>query len=787
MRDAWVWLRQRAGSVIGALLVAVVACTWLVVDAGRVPVERVQAGQVARRTLRAPWTFAWNDTLGATEARREAAAEEPPVFLWDEARLVEMEDRLTRAALAARSSSDPGEVFAKEAGVTLDRSALDALAAAGFSDPVIGASLGWLREAFADRLVPGEGAISPRGTIVVVPLAGDRQPFTLDAEDRIASVDDVQQRVRLLAVQERARGAWVEGAEALARAMVVPNLFYDAERTEAARAAASAAVSCEPRVVHRGETLYREGDRITPSQASEVAALMDSARGRRPGVAWVLAAGLVGWMLLGLHLASRHHLRDLHDPRAAWSTAGLLVLSVAVGEGMIALSEAAAPLVRADLPPEVLWTLIPIAGGGMVVRTLMTATRAMVFVIAGAALVALMTGFDALIVTYHLLTGLVAVGAVEWLRRRIEVLRAGLITGVFGAVLVVGLLVVRAWVGSGQASPPADVLLIAGGVALFGGLASSVFVLVFVPVFELAGFVTDWRLLELASLTHPLMRQLMLRAPGTYHHSVMVGTLGEAACEAIGANGTEVKVAAYFHDIGKVLKPGWFIENQHGHNPHAQATPAASAAVLIGHVVEGARMAREHRLPKPIIDNILMHHGTGLIAYFHARAVAESHGRPVSESDFRYPGPKPNTREAGVLMLADKVEAATRTLRDPSPAAFRAMAHHIINSVLADDQLADCPLTWKEIARVTDAFVKVLVGFHHQRTEYPDTAAISRGQYDDGIQPVEPLGTVIQLPPSALRSSGRLWTDEAVLDEATDHDAPDYEAVHHLPRGGAGG
>ena len=787
MRDVWVWLQRRASSVTGALLVAVIACAWLVVDAGRVPVERVQAGQIARRTLRAPWTFSWNDTLGASEARRDAAAEEPPVFLWDEARLVEMEDRLTRAALAARSAANPGEVFAREAGISLDRSALDALVAASFSDVVLGAALGWVREALGDRLIPGDESQPPHGAIVVVPLAGDRQPFTLDAEGRIASVDEVRQRVRLLAVQERTRGPWIEGAEALARAMVVPNLFFDAERTEAARAAASAAVSYEPRVVQRGETLYREGDRITPSQASEVGALMESARGRRPGLAWVIAAGLVGWMLTGLHLASRHHLRDLADPRAAWSTAGLLVLSVAVGEGMIALSEAAAPLVRTDLPPDVLWTLIPIAGGGMVVRTLMTATRAMVFVIAGAALVALMTGFDALAVTYHLLTGLVAVGAVEWLRRRIEVLRAGLITGVFGAVLVVGLLVVRSWVGSGQASPPADVLLIAGGVALFGGLASSVFVLVFVPVFELAGFVTDWRLLELASLTHPLMRQLMLRAPGTYHHSVMVGTLGEAACEAIGANGTEVKVAAYFHDIGKVLKPGWFIENQHGHNPHAQATPEASAAVLIGHVVEGARMAREHKLPKPIIDNILMHHGTGLIAYFHARAVAERHGHPVDEAAFRYPGPKPNTREAGVLMLADKVEAATRTLRDPSPAAFRAMAHHIINSVLADDQLSDCPLTWKEIARVTDAFVKVLVGFHHQRTEYPETAAISRGQFDDVPAPVEPLGTVIQLPPSALRSSGRLWTDEAVLDEATDHEAPDYEAVHHLPRGGSGG
>jgi hypothetical protein len=298
-------------------------------------------------------------------------------------------------------------------------------------------------------------------------------------------------------------------------------------------------------------------------------------------------------------------------------------------------------------------------------------------------------------------------------------------------------------------------------------------------------------MLELASLNHPVMRQLMLRAPGSYHHSVVVGTLAEAACDAVGANALQARVAAYFHDIGKALKPQYFIENQRGMvNRHTTIDPTTSARIIIGHVIEGGRMAKEHGLPQPIVDNIAMHHGTGLLRFFYerARATAEDPDA-VDIEQFRYPGPKPNTREAGIIMLADKVEAATRTIREPSEESFRAMIQEIINSVIADGQFEDCPLTFEELYRIADTFVQVLMGIHHQRVEYPATRHISRGltpatpattpQSPAGGEQRAMRGSVITLEiPSPLRAA-RTETDE--IEDGTTDPETDYESVQHLP------
>jgi len=313
-----------------------------------------------------------------------------------------------------------------------------------------------------------------------------------------------------------------------------------------------------------------------------------------------------------------------------------------------------------------------------------------------------------------------------------------------------------------------------------GGALSGIVVLALVPLFEVLGFVTDYRMLELASLNHPVMRQLMLRAPGTHHHSVVVGTLAEAACEAIGARALQAKVAAYFHDIGKSVKPAYFIENQRGGaNRHNDLDPVQSARVIIDHVHHGVRMAREHRLPKPIIDNIQMHHGTGLLQYFFARAQMEaSDPSAVDEAAFRYPGPKPNTREAGVVMLADKVEAATRTVRDPTEANLRAMINRIINSVMADDQFSDCPLTFREIYVIADVFTRVLMGIYHQRIEYPQTAELSAGRREVRRPALpDPALVTLELEGAGLRTLTPGQEDD-LSDEITD-----YESVRNLPHG----
>lgn len=245
------------------------------------------------------------------------------------------------------------------------------------------------------------------------------------------------------------------------------------------------------------------------------------------------------------------------------------------------------------------------------------------------------------------------------------------------------------------------------------------------PVVErVFGVQTDLSLLELGDAGHPLLRQLAQRAPGTYNHSINVASIGEAAADAIGANGLLVRVGAYFHDIGKMFKPNYFIENQgQGPNQHDSLQPAMSTLVIIAHVKDGADLARTHHLPEPIIDFILQHHGTTLVEYFYREAAKRSeedpNGEEVSDKDFRYPGPKPQTLEAAVMMLADTVESASRTLVDPTPARIKSLVDAIAMKKLSDGQFDECGLTLLQLDRIKQSLVKSLTAIYHARVKYP--------------------------------------------------------------------
>lgn len=236
---------------------------------------------------------------------------------------------------------------------------------------------------------------------------------------------------------------------------------------------------------------------------------------------------------------------------------------------------------------------------------------------------------------------------------------------------------------------------------------------------------TDISLLELGDARHPLLQELVRRAPGTYNHSINVASIGEAAAEAIGANALLVRVGAYFHDIGKMLKPQYFVENQGQEaNRHHSLVPAMSTLVIIAHVKDGANLARQHHLPQSIIDFIEQHHGTTLVEYFYRQATkqleVDPDGTEIDESHFRYPGPKPRSRETAVLMLADAVESASRTLVDPTPSRIESLVHEIALKRLLDDQFSECGLTLQELHLVEQSLVKSLAAVYHGRVKYPD-------------------------------------------------------------------
>jgi putative nucleotidyltransferase with HDIG domain len=258
------------------------------------------------------------------------------------------------------------------------------------------------------------------------------------------------------------------------------------------------------------------------------------------------------------------------------------------------------------------------------------------------------------------------------------------------------------------------------------GLMAGFFLGGLLPFVETAfGIVTSISLLELGDITHPLLQELVRRAPGTHNHSVAVGTIAEAAAERVGANAVLVRVGAYFHDIGKMLKPHYFIENQSGGvNRHTNLAPAMSTLIIIGHVKDGVDLARQHNLPEPIIDLIEQHHGTTLVEFFYREASRRSGANPdeaaVPESSFRYPGPKPQTKEAGILMMSDAVESASRTLSEPTPGRIEGLVSSLIDKRLRDGQFDECGLTLREIAEIRDSLIKSLIGIYHGRVVYPE-------------------------------------------------------------------
>lgn len=306
---------------------------------------------------------------------------------------------------------------------------------------------------------------------------------------------------------------------------------------------------------------------------------------------------------------------------------------------------------------------------------------------------------------------LVAIYKADNLTSRSDIIKISLFLGIFQAVVSVSY---------GLVNQLNLVLLMTIIIfSVFGGLITGVISLGVLPYFENTfDILTNMRLLELSDFSHTLLKQLLVKAPGTFHHSIMVGALAESGAEAINANATFARIASYYHDIGKMKRPEFFVENQKGgENPHNKTKPSLSALILTSHTKDGYIMGKQNKLPKEILDVILEHHGTTLVQFFYYKAL--ENGEKVVESNFRYSGPKPKTKESGIILMADTVEAAVRTLEDKSREGIENFIRYLIRTKIDDNQLSDSALTLGEIEKVIQAFINTLQGVYHERIKYP--------------------------------------------------------------------
>lgn len=476
-----------------------------------------------------------------------------------------------------------------------------------------------------------------------------------------------------------------------------PNVLVDEAKTQAARQEAKESV--KPVVIVKGQTIVPDGHVITEEDLERLrdAGLLEGGRGA--GV-W-LSALLVAFLLEGMVALYVYHFQP-----SLWQSLRRLTLLALILVGILAAIWA----VRG-----VSGYLAPVPWAGMMAAILLGPDVALLTILYEGLAAGLLFDHDVRFAFVGILSGFAAVYSVRRVDQRGAVTRGGVMAAVAAAGSILGLELVGGREAFVNPLFWRDMALGAGM-----GLASGILTLGSVPFLENTfGILTNLRLLEFSDPNHPLLRRLLLEAPGTYHHSLMVANLAEAGTEALGGNALLARVGAYYHDVGKLRRPYFFVDNQfQGINPHENLDPSLSARIIINHVKDGVELAREYHLPEEIIAFIRQHHGTMRVEYFYQKA-RESQEGPVDEELFRYPGPKPQTKETAVVMLADGVEASVRSLKDPTPETMEQQVRRIIRDRLNQGQLDEADITLRELDILARSFTRILLGMHHQRVAYP--------------------------------------------------------------------
>jgi putative nucleotidyltransferase with HDIG domain len=690
-------------------------------------VQQLPAGSVAATDIIAPEDVKVEDTAETKRLRDQAAAAVLPVFDFNPKSARDAVASLQELFAAGREAGDGTSInnlhsqIEERVGIALEPEQIAVLARHRFSPELEQLMTEHLESVAMSPVINSRSQFRRLGATAIT-----RRDVRSDQETVVSDLSNIYDKITASASLRSEKLVWPADYDMRQRklmgeilgSLIVPNFEYNESETQKRR---DAAREIKPFMVavKKGEPIVARDETVSPAKAL---LLTEAARTRPIGqralefggtVIIVMMLTLVLWQYLvryqRQHLRVRRHF--LLQIACFIITLGLARIFFAVSAAMSSWATTApfnSPLAYKYLAP--------LAVGAVLVTILTDANAAFVFSAILTVFVGIYSG-NMYLAAFTLMSSAGAIYYLKDCRDRTALVWAGLWIGGINATTTLALDLL----GANEARVWFVLFdLVCGFV---GGLLATMVASILLPLFEwLFEITTSIKLLELSNLNLPLLKQLAERAPGTYHHSIMVGLLAEAGAEAIGADALFARVACYYHDIGKSVRPTYFVENQtYMENRHDQLSPKMSSIVLMNHVKQGVELAKKHKLPPRIIAIIPQHHGTGLMKYFYykARKQIGDIDNSALEREFRYPGPKPQTKEAAIIMIADSVEAAARTVQEPNPTKLRNMIEMIISRIRDDGQFDECDITHRELKIVVDSFVKVLMGIHHHRIAYP--------------------------------------------------------------------
>ncbi|NLJ99724.1 MAG: HDIG domain-containing protein [Clostridia bacterium] len=488
-----------------------------------------------------------------------------------------------------------------------------------------------------------------------------------------------------------------------------PNLVPDIEGTEQRKAEAIEKVEPVQVTIRQGEKILGDGEVVTEEKI-EALQHLGILRTHFMFFSVIGLAGLVlaSYLLIFLYLY-RYNREIIYNEKKFILLGLLIIVGLLLDKGIVSINLGGNSEISS-----IVGFMVPTAAVSMLIAVLLDRRLALFVTAILSVFVGVLLGSQLQYSIVSFIGGTAGVYSVSKISERTDLTRASVYIVMANIIAILSVILIN--------TNSMRVISFGVVIGIINGVLSSVLTIGALPFLENAfEITTNVKLLELSNPNQPLLKRLLLEAPGTYHHSVMVANLAEGAADAIGADPLLARVGAYYHDIGKLKRPYFFIENQlASKNPHDKLSPNLSTLIIIAHVKDGIELAKEHNLPQPVMEMIDQHHGTGLVAYFYHKALESEYGETTNEIDYRYPGPKPKTKEAAIVMLADSVEATVRSLQFTGHGRLEACVRKMIKDRLEDGQLEESELTFKELEDITQVFVRVLNGIFHSRIEYPE-------------------------------------------------------------------